>query len=56
MSSMDSEVCDSPSQELVELDTVFHRLVIDVCVKTFEFNDECNKLINLSLYVLSIVL
>jgi hypothetical protein len=40
----------------VDLETVFHRLVIDVRVKTFESNDECNKLINLSLYVLSIVL
>jgi hypothetical protein len=39
MSSMDSEACDSPSQELVELETVFHRLVIDVRVKTFESND-----------------
>jgi hypothetical protein len=56
MSSMDSEARVSPSQELVELETVFLRLVIDVRVKTFESNDECNKLINLSLYVLSIVL
>jgi hypothetical protein len=39
MSSMDSEACDSPSQELVELDMVFHRLVIDLRVKTFESND-----------------
>jgi hypothetical protein len=39
MSSMDSEACDFPSQELVELETVFHRLVIDVHVKTFESND-----------------
>jgi hypothetical protein len=39
MSSMDSEACDSPSQELVELETVFHRLVIDVRVKTFESKD-----------------
>jgi hypothetical protein len=39
MSSMDSEACDSPSRELVELETVFHRLVIDVRVKTFESND-----------------
>jgi hypothetical protein len=51
MSSMDSEACDSPSQELVELETVCHHLVIDVHVKTFESNDECNKSINLSLYV-----
>jgi hypothetical protein len=29
---------------------------IDVRVKTFKSNDECNKLINLSLYVLSIIL
>jgi hypothetical protein len=28
---------------------------LHVCVKTFESNDECNKLINLSLYVLGIV-
>jgi hypothetical protein len=35
---------------------MFHHLVIDVLVKTFESNDECNKLINLSLYVLSIIL
>jgi hypothetical protein len=56
ISSMDSEARVSPSQELVELETVFHRLVIDVRVKTFEYIDECNKLINLSLYVLSIVL
>jgi hypothetical protein len=58
-SSMSSTGCEariSPSQELVELETVFHRLVIDVRVKTFESNDECSKLINLSLYVLSIVL
>jgi hypothetical protein len=39
MSSMDSEAYDSPSQELVELETVFHRLVIDVRVETFESND-----------------
>jgi hypothetical protein len=39
MSSMDSEACDSPSQELVELEMVFHRLVFDVCLKTFESND-----------------
>jgi hypothetical protein len=26
---------------------VFHHLVIDVRVKTFESNDECNKLLNL---------
>jgi hypothetical protein len=56
MSSMDFETRVTPSQELVELETVFHRLVIDVRVKTFESNDECNKLINLSLYVLGIVL
>jgi hypothetical protein len=56
MRSMDSEARVSPSQELVELETVFRRLVIDVHVKTFVSKDECNKLINLSLYVLSIVL
>jgi hypothetical protein len=56
MSSMDSEARVTPSQELVELETVFHCLVIDVCLKTFESNDECNKLINLSLYILGIVL
>jgi hypothetical protein len=56
MSSMDSEARVSPNQELVELETAFHHQVIDVHVKTFESNDECNKLINLSLYVLSIVL
>jgi hypothetical protein len=28
-----------PGQELVELETVFHRLVIDDRVKTFESND-----------------
>jgi hypothetical protein len=39
MSSMDSEACVSPSQELVEMKTVFHRLVTDVRVKTFESND-----------------
>jgi hypothetical protein len=39
MSSMDSKACASPSQELVEMKTVFHRLVIDVRVKTFESND-----------------
>jgi hypothetical protein len=39
MSSMDSEARFSPSQELVELETVLHRLVIDVRVKTFESND-----------------
>jgi hypothetical protein len=39
MSSMDSEACVSPSQELVELETVIHRLVIDVRVKTFDSND-----------------
>jgi hypothetical protein len=38
------------------LETVFHRLAIDVHVKTFESIDECNTLINISLYVLSIVL
>jgi hypothetical protein len=48
MSSMDSEARVSPSQVPVELQMVFHRLVIDVRVKTFESNDECNKLINLS--------
>jgi hypothetical protein len=47
MSSMDSEACDTPSQELEETKTVFHRLVIDVRVKTFESYDERNKLINL---------
>jgi hypothetical protein len=56
MSSMDSEARVTPSQELVELETVFHRLVIDVRVKTLESIDECNKLINLFLYVLSIAL
>jgi hypothetical protein len=56
MSSMDYEARVPPSQELVELETVFHHLVIDVRVKTFESNNDCNKLINLSLYVLSIVL
>jgi hypothetical protein len=56
MSSMDSEARVSPNQELVELETVFHHQVIDVRVRTFESNDECNKLINLYLYVLSIVL
>jgi hypothetical protein len=56
MSSMDFEARVSPSQELMELETAFHCLVIDVHVNTFESNDECNKLINLSLYVLSIVL
>jgi hypothetical protein len=56
MSSTGCEARISPSQELVELETVFYRLVIDVRVKTFESNDECSKLINLSLYVLSIVL
>jgi hypothetical protein len=56
MSSMDSEARVSPNQELVELETVFHHQVIDVHVKTFESNDECSKLINLYLYVLSIVL
>jgi hypothetical protein len=56
MSSMDSEARVSPSQELVELETMFHRLVIDVRVNTFESNDECNKIINLSSYVLSTVL
>jgi hypothetical protein len=56
MSSMDSEAPVSLNQDLVELETVFHNQVIDVRVKTFESNDECNKLINLSLYVLSIVL
>jgi hypothetical protein len=55
-SSMDSEARVTPSQELVMLESVFHRLVIEVRVKTFESIDECNKLINLSLYVLSIVL
>jgi hypothetical protein len=39
MRSMDSEACVFPSQELVELETVFHCLVIDVRVKTFESND-----------------
>jgi hypothetical protein len=39
MSSMDSEACVFPSQELVEMKTVFHRLVIDVRVNTFKFND-----------------
>jgi hypothetical protein len=39
MSSMDSEARVSPSQELVELETVFHRLVIDVHVKTFDSSD-----------------
>jgi hypothetical protein len=39
MSSMDSEARVSPSQELVELEMVFHRLVVDVCVKTFESDD-----------------
>jgi hypothetical protein len=53
---MDSEARVTPSQELVMLETVFHRLAIDVPVMTFESIDECNKLINLSLYVLSIVL
>jgi hypothetical protein len=53
---MDSEACVTPSQELVKLETVFHRLAIDVRVKTFESIVECNKLINLSMYVLSIVL
>jgi hypothetical protein len=38
-SSMDSEARVSPGQELVELETVFHRLVIDGRVKTFESND-----------------
>jgi hypothetical protein len=47
MSSMDSEACDTPSQELEKTKTVFHHLVIDVHVKTFESYDECNKLINL---------
>jgi hypothetical protein len=56
MRSMDSEARVTPSQELVELETVFHRLVIDVRVMTFESKDECNKLINLSLYILGIVL
>jgi hypothetical protein len=56
MSSMDSEARVTPSQELVKLETVFHRLAIDVRVKTRKSIDECNKLINLSLYVLSIVL
>jgi hypothetical protein len=28
-----------PSQELVEMKTVFHRLVINVRVKTFKSND-----------------
>jgi hypothetical protein len=55
-SSMESEARVTPSQELVKLETVFHRLAIDVRVKTFESIDECNKLINLSMYVLSIVL
>jgi hypothetical protein len=41
MSSMDSEACHCPSQEDVELETVFHRLVIDVHAKTFESNDMC---------------
>jgi hypothetical protein len=36
MSSMDSEVRVSPSQRLVEMKTVFHRLVTDDRVKTFE--------------------
>jgi hypothetical protein len=53
---MDSEAHVTPSQEVVKLETVFHRLAIDVSVKTFESIDECNKLINLSLYILSIVL
>jgi hypothetical protein len=39
MSSMDFEACVSPSQRLVEMKTVFHHLVIDDCVKTFESND-----------------
>jgi hypothetical protein len=47
MSSMDSEACDTPSQELEKMKTVFHPLVIDVRVKTFEPYGECNKLINL---------
>jgi hypothetical protein len=47
MSSMDSEACDTPSQELEKTKTVFHHLVIDVRAKTFESYDECNKLINL---------
>jgi hypothetical protein len=38
-SSMDSEARVSPGQELVELETVFHHLVIDDRVKTFESND-----------------
>jgi hypothetical protein len=33
--------------ELEKMKTVFHRLVIDVRVKTFEPYGECNKLINL---------
>jgi hypothetical protein len=56
MSLMDSEARVTPSQELVKLETVFHHLAIDVRVKTFESIDECNKLINLYLYILSIVL
>jgi hypothetical protein len=36
----------------VKLETMFHRLAIDVRVKTFESIDECNKLMNLFLYVL----
>jgi hypothetical protein len=56
MSSMDSEARVTPSHELVKLEMVFHRLAIDVSVKTIESIDECNKLTNLSLYVLSIVL
>jgi hypothetical protein len=39
MSSMDSEARVSPSQRLVEMKTVFHRLVTDVHVRTFESND-----------------
>jgi hypothetical protein len=39
MSLMDFEARISPSQEFVELETVFHRLVIDVRVKNFESND-----------------
>jgi hypothetical protein len=42
-SLMDSEARVTPSQELVMLETVFHRPVIDVRVKTFEYIDECNN-------------
>jgi hypothetical protein len=57
MTSMGSEALVSPSHRLVELKMVFRRLVTNVQVKTSESTlMSVIKLLDLSLYVLSIVL